>query len=68
MDLFIVVVEFEAGKNLGQIWKFFNLNLIQVFELHESFSLRILRESNIYIHLNNEQSKRISIDEFIFNL
>ena len=68
MDLFIVIVEFEAGKNLGQIWKFYNLNLIQVHELHESFSLRILRESNIYVHLNNEQSKRVSIDEFIFNL
>ena len=68
MDLFIVEVEFEAGKNLGQIWNFCNLNLIQVLDLHDSFSLSIIRESNIYVRMCHETSKRISIEELIFNL
>ena len=68
MDLFIVEVEFNEGKNKGQVWKYCNLNLIQVFDLHESFSLGIIRESNIYVQMCLENSKRITIEELIFNL
>ena len=48
MDLFIVEVEFYTGKNCGQICKFYNLNFIQVFDLHESFSLSIIRKDVPY--------------------
>lgn len=68
MDLFIVEVEFEVGKNKGQVWKYCNLNLIQVLDLHESFSLSIIRESNIYVRMCHETSKRILIEELIFKL
>lgn len=34
MDLFIVEIEFNEGKNKGQVWKYCNLNLIQVIDLH----------------------------------
>jgi len=68
MDLFIVEVEFIVGKNIGQVWKYCNLNLFQVLDLHESFTLQILRESNIYIQLISESSKKISIEDFLFNI
>lgn len=68
MDLFIVEVEFNEGKNKGQVWKYCNLNLIQVLDLHESFSLSIIRESNIYVQMCLENSKRITIEELIFNI
>ena len=68
MDLFIVEVEFNEGKNKGQVWKYCNLNLIQVLDLHESFSLCIIRETNIYVQMCLENSKRITIEELIFNL
>lgn len=68
MDLYIVEVEFETGKNCGQIWKFCNLNLIQIFDLHESFSLSIIRESNIFVKMCHENSKRITIEELIYNV
>lgn len=68
MDLFIVEVEFNEGKYKGQVWKYCNLNLIQVLDLHESFSLSIIRESNIYVQMCLENSKRITIEELIFNL
>lgn len=68
MDLFNVEVEFECGKDKGQVWIFCNLNLIQVLEIHESFSLRIIRESNIFVRRNQNQSKRIPIEELIYNI
>lgn len=68
MDQFIVKVEFIEGKNNGQVWKYCYLNLIQVIDLHESFSLSIIRESNIYVQMCHENSKRITIEELIFNL
>ena len=68
MDLFIVEVEFNEGKNKGQVWKYCNLNLIQVIDLHESFSLGLIRESNIYVQMCYKNSKRITIEELIFNL
>jgi len=68
MDQFIVEVEFNEGKNKGQVWKYCNLNLIQVLDLHESFSLSIIRESNIYVQMCLENSKRITIEELIFNI
>lgn len=67
MDLFIVEVEFQEGKNKGQIWKYFDLNIIQVNELHASFSLQIIRDSIIFVKVNYEPSKRISIEEFIYH-
>lgn len=68
MDQFIVEVEFKTGKNYGQIWKFCNLDLIQVIDLHESFSLSIIRESNIFVQMCNINSKRIKIEELLFNI
>lgn len=68
MDLFIVEVEFNEGKNKGQVWKYSNLNLIQVLDLHDSFSLSIIRESNIFVQICLEDSKRIPIEELILNL
>ena len=68
MDLFIVEVEFNEGKNKGQVWKYCYLNFIQVIDLHESFSLSIIRDSNIYVEMCHENSKRITIEELIFKL
>lgn len=66
MDLFIVEVEFIKGIIKGQIWEYRNLNIIQVCELHETFPIQIIRGSNIYVKVNYEPSKRVSIEEFIF--
>ena len=68
MDLFIVEVEFYDGRNKGQVWKYCNLNLIQVLDLHDSFSLSIIRESNIFVQICLEDSKRIPIEDLILNL
>jgi len=68
MDLFIVEVEFVDGKNKGQVWKYCYLNLIQVLELHDSFSLSIIRESEIYVQMCLENSKRLTIEELLYNL
>lgn len=68
MDLFIVEVEFNDGKNKGQVWKYCYLNLIQVLDLHDSFSLSIIRESNIFVQICLEDSKRIPIEDLILNL
>ena len=68
MDLFIVEVEFYDGKNKGQVWKYHNLNLIQVLDLHDSFSLNVIRESNIFVQICLEDSKRIPIEDLILNL
>lgn len=67
MDLFIVEVEFHKGKNKGQVWKYPNLNIIQVCKLHEKFPIQIIYESRIFVKVNYEPSKRISIEEFIFH-
>lgn len=67
MELFIVEVEFLVGKNKGQVWKYYNLNIIQVHELHATFSLQMIRECNIFVKVNYEPSKRISIEEFIYH-
>lgn len=68
MDLFIIEVEFVDGKNKGQVWKYCYLNLIQVLELHDSFSLSIIRESEIYVQMCLENSKRLTIEELLYNL
>lgn len=67
MELFIVEVEFLIGKNKGQVWKYYNLNIIQVYELHATFSLQMIQECNIFVKVNYEPSKRISIEEFIYH-
>lgn len=68
MDLFTIEVEFVSGINQGQVRIFSNLSVIQVFDIHESFSLKILRESNIYVKANFKPLKRITIEEFIYNI
>lgn len=66
MELFTVEMEFIKGVNKGKTWEYHNLNIIQVCELHETLPIQIIRESNIFVKVNYEPSKRVSIEEFIF--
>lgn len=68
MDLFTIEVEFVSGINKGQVWTFSNLSIIQVFDIHESFSLKIIRESDIYVKANFKPLRRITIEDFIYNI
>lgn len=68
MQVFIIEIEFFEGINIGQKWKFINLNLFQVIELYDSLPLRIIRESNMFINLIEKNSKRIKISDFFNNL
>lgn len=64
MNNYTLKIEFEAGKNKGQVWQFSYLNESQVAELFESLPIKVISCSNITV--SNLNSKNSGVDIFSF--